>query len=65
MSELDFIQQARWFAAHRGFKPAWAYVAFKNRYGKWPNDLFKTGEPKEASQEFLDWVHAYWAVSTS
>lgn len=60
MTEIEFIQQARRFAERRGYKASWAYVAFKTRYGRWPNGLLKEGEPQEVSQEFVDWVLEVW-----
>lgn len=60
MTELEFIQQARWFAERRGYKASWAYVAFRTKYGKWPGSLLKEGEPQQASQEFVDWVLESW-----
>jgi len=60
MTPLEFIQQARWFAGRRGYKASWAYVVFKERYGTWPGDLLKEGDPQEASPEFVEWVLEYW-----
>lgn len=60
MTELEFIQQARWFAERRGYKASWPYVAFRTRYGRWPGALLKTGEPQPPSSEFVDWVLGTW-----
>jgi len=60
MTPLEFIQQARWFADSRGYKASWPYVVFKERYGAWPGDLLKEGDPQEPSPEFVEWVEGYW-----
>lgn len=62
MTPLEFVQQARWLAKSKGYKSSWVWVVFRQKYGKWPDDLLKEGEPQEASQEFIDWVVASWAA---
>lgn len=61
MTELEFIRQARWLAERRGFKSSWPYVAFKARYGRWPGQLLKDGDPMPATPAFLQWVREYWS----
>lgn len=63
MTELEFVQQARFFADYRGYKPSWVYVVFKERYGRWPEKLLKEGEPMQFTDEFLEWVFAYWQTA--
>jgi hypothetical protein len=58
MTQLEFVQQARWYATHYGYKQSWVYVVFRKKYGVWPNDLFKAGTPQVASDEFRQWVLA-------
>jgi len=62
MTEFEFMRQARWLAACRGYKPSWAYVIFRQRYGKWPGKLLKEGEPMPASEEFLAWLSGHWTA---
>lgn len=63
MTELDFIQQARWFGERRGYKASWPYVIFQVKYGKWPEKLLKEGSAKEPTEEFVDWLMTYWKES--
>lgn len=60
MTELEFLQQARWLAERRGYKASWCYVIFRERYGRWPGKLLKHAEPSEAGPEFLAWLEVYW-----
>lgn len=62
MTELEFVQQARWFVEHRGYKSSWVYVVFRTRYGKWPDGLLKQGEPMPPSLEFFDFLSGEWGV---
>lgn len=62
MTELEFVQQARWLVEHRGYKSSWVYVSFRTRYGKWPDGLLKLGEPMPPSPEFFDFLAGEWSV---
>lgn len=61
MAELEFMQQARWLAEQRRYKPAWVCVVFRQRYGKWPGESLKESGPMPASEAFLAWLSGYWA----
>jgi hypothetical protein len=64
MTPLEFIQQARWLGAKRGYKSSWPYVVFHVQFGEWPGRLLKEGQPQEATPEFLDWVNSYQKINT-
>ncbi|MYZ54106.1 hypothetical protein [Malikia spinosa] len=62
MTELEFVQQARWLVEHRGYKSSWVYVSFRTRYGKWPEGLLKQGDPMPPSSEFCEFLTDLWGV---
>lgn len=62
--EKDFLAFAMHERKRRGYKSAWQWVLFKENYGVWVDKSvrFTDGvevEPKEPTDEFLDWVYEY------
>ena len=64
MTELEFVQQARWMADRRNYKQSWVYASFRARYGKWPDGLLKQGDLMPPSSEFFDFLTAQWGVES-
>lgn len=63
MTEIEFLEQARWLADRRGYKQSWCYAIFRQKYGKWPGKRFKDAKNlTPPSDEFWGCLVEQWGV---
>ena len=60
-----FLEQLRYIAADRGYKPAWAAVKFREKFGSWPPDSFGDGvrRPDSDVERWVRSTQIKWAHS--
>jgi len=76
-AKLRFYAELRWYALRHGYKPGWAYYAFKERIGRGPGWGMDNVPPVEATMSTLRWIthrnirrargrsHSAWATSST
>lgn len=66
-AEKAFFSELAGFAIERGYKPGWATMQFKAKYGRWPKGLDHV-EPREPTPATRRWVKSQqirWAKSAN
>ena len=54
----NFIGELKQYAEERGYKPGWAAMKYKGRFGVWPNDpRVKYAQPRRPSNETMAWIY--------
>jgi hypothetical protein len=57
---LTFYQELMGFAVERGYKPGWAAVQFKERFGDWPARMWNNFTPRKPSPATVNWIKSRW-----
>jgi DNA repair protein RadD len=58
--KFDFFAELRGMAIGRGYKPGWAAMQFKDRFGEWPSDWWRDHPPSAPSPATVNWVKSRW-----
>jgi DNA repair protein RadD len=53
---LAWYCQLCWIGRDRGYKPGWAAVQYRERFGSWPPREWGMAEPEEPQPKVLSWV---------
>jgi DNA repair protein RadD len=55
-----FYAELKGMALERRYKPGWAAVQFKERFGEWPPRSWDAVTSISPSQETINWVKSRW-----
>jgi hypothetical protein len=56
-TKLRWLGMFNWIAAERGYKPSWAAVNYKQKFGAWPSNGIVV-EPITPTAECRSWVRS-------